>query len=647
MKPLSLATLSALLCASACSWHDGVSGLSFACASTAECVTGFRCITGICRPVDDAGQVTADGGGQVTGSWAATLSPGVHLAQVCSGPLLVSYVDAQGTAKPAPTDLVATVSSAGLGFYGDANCSGSPNPASGFTLPAGASSVPVYFLGPAGTYAVLVDGNALDAAAAAISLEEPSLSLNAAAASSALMGSCAGPFTVGLRGDSVDAGVARPAALNLTFTSSPPGLQTFASSQCAGSGSGTVALAAGATAATFYVRAPNAPGAVTLTLAHAPTSALPLSLSASAALTVFPLARAGRCALTGNNVTVSCAVSPAVLDTRHAFLLFQATADDARTGSGLVRCRLDTPSSVRCSRFDATTPTSVDITWQVFEHSGLTVEHKSVSCLDNVACSTAINHVDDLGQAWLFRSVSRTGNALDWNDYFTASFVNKNSVRIDNSHSMFPAADLDLQVVQWPGTTVAHEQRAGPGVGFNSVTITGLPTGDGGSVAVLLQHDFALTDAGTGSPCTRHLRAELLTATPGSVRFSRGDGVPMACRVDPIHSLAFDLIDFGALATVQQVTVSMPQGTFTQTATLARPVDTARAFVFASNQSIMGQGGGEISASALGSLMGEASSLHEWNLPTDGGRFASSLQLTRGTAQGSGKWTSFVVEVSP
>ena len=103
--------------------------------------------------------------------------------------------------------------------------------------------------------------------------------------------------------------------------------------------------------------------------------------------------------------------------------------------------------------------------------------------------------------------------------------------------------------------------------------------------------------------------------------------------------IAHERLDFGSLATVQERTLTFLPGQTTQGPTITS-VDTTRTFVFASNQSVMGQGMGETDMPTT-SLPGEAA--FSFELPAT--PTATTLTVRRARSSATAVVTVYIVQV--
>jgi hypothetical protein len=143
------------------------------------------------------------------------------------------------------------------------------------------------------------------------------------------------------------------------------------------------------------------------------------------------------------------------------------------------------------------------------------------------------------------------------------------------------------------------------------------------------------TPDGIHDVCSLLVRASM--PSPTSIALSRGAG-DAGCAPLEFPLVAYERIDFGARAQVQQRTVSLRPGDLTMNVAIA-PVDLSRSVVFASGQSISGQGMGETD---LADPRLYSSALGSFELVS-----ATSVRVSRGLPSGAATFTFYVVELNP
>jgi hypothetical protein len=190
-----------------------------------------------------------------------------------------------------------------------------------------------------------------------------------------------------------------------------------------------------------------------------------------------------------------------------------------------------------------------------------------------------------------------------------------------------------LQVVEADGIQVTRGTGAMFGTNTQAV-YTGQPAVNPASSALLFT--YRVSNAGSANLCDRVLQGELSSST--GVSFSRGAGATTGCTTAVIDEISWQRIDFGALAKVQAVPVSLSPFQTTSTFTISA-VDETRTVAFASGQAMNGQGGGE-SDFAGDDLLGASLGAFEFDSST-------LLRISRDTTESRAKWTTYVVQFEP
>ena len=122
-----------------------------------------------------------------------------------------------------------------------------------------------------------------------------------------------------------------------------------------------------------------------------------------------------------------------------------------------------------------------------------------------------------------------------------------------------------------------------------------------------------------------------------SVAFSRGDGAAAGCTGANVEAIAWERVDFGARASVQEVQV--PLGTGGVLTLPVTPFDPNRAFALAGGIGKSGYGAGEGRYAGSG-VIGEMSALLELAPP-------STLKVLRDSSFDRAQFTGYVVQVNP
>jgi hypothetical protein len=151
---------------------------------------------------------------------------------------------------------------------------------------------------------------------------------------------------------------------------------------------------------------------------------------------------------------------------------------------------------------------------------------------------------------------------------------------------MLNCGGFDLQVVEWEGVTVERGEVPGGMAAMTTSAVVSLPQAMRPVVALQAQtsRDVAV------NICNLMVRARMRSASELEVTRSAGDP---GCATEPIERIAYERIDFGNRAMVHQASATFTPGTTEVVVPLPMPFDPQRSFLWASNHSTMGQGGGE------------------------------------------------------
>ncbi|MGQ0504412.1 MAG: hypothetical protein ACT4TC_03765 [Myxococcaceae bacterium] len=427
-------------------------------------------------------------------------------------------------------------------------------------------------------------------------------------------GACSGQVYVQLH--DVYGNVVRPnAGVSLTLSGSP-GVALFSDACMSPTASATVT--AGDDVATFYFRAAKGGAAAV----RAGASGIDTAVQSN---TVLPAVRTGACTLATPKNMVVCPVVPPQRDISRTLLLFQATSTGSAVSETSVRCRLTSPNEILCDR--AAIETTVNISWQTAElGTGLRVQHLEASCAGKSAEMVSIQPVT-LSKTFVLYSQYAVDLDYTSENFVSAQLASATSVELRASSPCPLQQRAAIQVVEMEGITVTRGETP-PMTGLTQ-TVANLPVATPGASVLLFSYR---TNAGSTVMCDRMVRGELTSAT--ALGFARGHGV--TCTASTVDAIAWQRIDFGGQASTQQVTSSVGAGVLVTSSAIA-VVDPTRTLVFAGNQAQSGQGGGEGSFAANDTL-GEMLGFHAL---TDG----QTLRISRGTSQGSARWTSFVVQL--
>jgi hypothetical protein len=307
-------------------------------------------------------------------------------------------------------------------------------------------------------------------------------------------------------------------------------------------------------------------------------------------------------------------------------LIFQALSAGPYQ-DGMIRCRLPSTGGPTCVRRSGSTSASVH--WQVVEiPSGMRVVHTtSVSpCPANVTLLTPV----DPAKTFLLRSTASTTFPSDGGDAPVCTLTGPTGVKLSRSG----CGSLDLQAVEWTGVSVIRGSLdGGLDAGIALGSLTGLPPASP-SRAVMAQSGMDIN----GPTRTCSMMARSFMPGPSEVQFSRGLG-DGGCATEAADFIAYERLDFGSLASVQELHLTFLPGETMQVPVISS-VDTTRTFVFASNQSAMGQGMGETNTPEP-SLPAEAAfSLELPKTPT-----ATTLTVKRARSSSTAVVTVYIVQV--
>jgi hypothetical protein len=364
------------------------------------------------------------------------------------------------------------------------------------------------------------------------------------------------------------------------------------------------------------------------------SAAAPGFLTASQNETLLPVVRSGVCTLPAGAGTVTCPISPAQLDRSKTLLLFQASSNDPDPDTASLACSLSAQDAFTCRRndFDDGGEPTVRIVWQTAElASGLKVQHLQGSCRGTPMTEVDIQPVASLGSSFVLVSSEQDGSTQGEDDFYTASFSTVDHVDFQFSVNCQSTWHVAFQVVELSGTRVTRgltESMVG-----SQLVVSNLEAVDLASTALLFT--YRVSGVTTLGICDRILRGEL--TSPTSITFSRGAGAE-GCAGAIIDSISWERIDFGERARAQHVPVTMDAATQSVSLPITA-VDPTRTLVFAGGQSQSGQAGGETSY-ATDEVIGAALGWHSLTSPT-------VLEVSRGAAAGTAKWSSTVLQLEP
>lgn len=631
----------------------GVDTTRFACGTNDDCIAGFECrdvgsgkecvrLGGDAGPGGGSGGGTgggvgggSGGGGVLASKLGFSSAPQTVLAATCSAALSVQTLDALDVPTNVNSDTPLTITfdagvDAGVvAFFSAAGCVGSPTTI--VTVPAGSSTTSFFARvdGP-GLVDVTVSDSPLGTASQVLTVVTPpdSLAFTSMVPNPVRGGTCL-PMTLEARAG----GVAAPVAMNtmVALTVMPMGnVQFFSDSSCNQS-IVTTTIAANTSLTSFFIKVLTG-GAGTVT-ATAPFATANLNVN------VTPMVRRGSCDFgtsqplsdggTQSATFVQCNVSPAITNLGATMLLTQATSTitAGENGTGLVRCRMGSNTSLQCVRRHDADPTQLH--YQLVEiPTGLRTQR-----LQNTAgCGPTftLNPAVDPTKTFILKSSVEPVGTFDDEETPVVELSSPTLV------SVSPATcnSIEIQVIEWDGVTVERQAFDGglPDGGLTR-TVNMLPNG-GTSRAVISQ-------SGTTEDSNRQVCGTLVRASvqnPTQVDFSRavGDG---GCVAPELERLYFERIAFGNKAKVDEYTTTLVPGRASIPVSLNAPVDMSRTIVFASSQSAGGQGSGETDEGSTG------------NAGTGSARFvllnATTVQVTRADSSSTAVFTFYVAELNP
>lgn len=396
-------------------------------------------------------------------------------------------------------------------------------------------------------------------------------------------------------------------------------------------------LAAGTSSTAVFLK-PLTAGRVTVT-ARAPFGA------ATQTLTVAPIVRRSVCALPAAGpplpdggpgapgTSKTCTFSPPIERLEQAVLVTQTLVPPLLLiGSGQVTCRLASTSTIECERRQDSD--EVTVYFQVAElQAGSRTVRTAGTCallspLDGGIATAQLDGGAEASKAFLFKSAASASNFYDDDDGPLVLQVAADVVTV----APFGGICVHAQLVELEGVTVDRGIVDGGATGFSS-TLAGLPA-VGPNTALLTQ---TLTPDAVSDVCSVMVRGAI--ASPTSLSFSRALGrADAGCPLTPMPPVFFERVDFGSRGTVQQLDAVLEAGAASVGVTI-RPVDLSRTLVFASSQTVAGQGAGE--TSTLGPRL-YTSATAIFNLTG-----STTVSVQRGETTGAAAFTFSVVELTP
>jgi hypothetical protein len=347
---------------------------------------------------------------------------------------------------------------------------------------------------------------------------------------------------------------------------------------------------------------------------------------------ILPTVRRGSCTIGAGTTAVTCSINPPQSDLTRTFMVFQAVpGTDDTPNSSNVRCRLTSTSTIACSR-KGTDLVDASVAWQTVElPGGITVQHVDAACTGTeTTLSVPISAVSSTADTFVLLGHEEPGTSQDEDDMATVELTSPTNVNVTLMGGC--GWDISLQVVELPGISVTAG-RTLIAANSSSGSATGLLPAGLGSTIVL--HSNQLTVTSATATCDRAVRGRVASDT--SLLFTRGEGSTSAVCSATAATVAFQRIDFGSLATVQGPEIVMSPGGLIGNVTLSAAVDPTRTIVLSGGQAFAGQAVGETDYEA-NDVIGEAVALHQLTSTTN-------LRVTRGSANGSARFSSFVIQI--
>jgi hypothetical protein len=424
-----------------------------------------------------------------------------------------------------------------------------------------------------------------------------------------------------------------PATDALTLTLSANALAEFFSDSNCTAAITTVALPAGAGAASFYFKGfaggINAAASLTLTAEATP------ALSATQTEFINPTVRTGSCTIAGTADNVNCTISLALGSVNRAFMVFQATNAAGDAGGANARCYVNSTSQVKCERGD-NNGGAMTIAWSVAEFpAGVNVQRQQIDCSADTtnANLSAVN----LNSTFLLFSSRRDDAGQGTSVPRLVELKSSTLAEIRKTGGCHATDANSIQAVDYTGAAVQRGLTTTMVSGDTSEDVTLSPSVDPARSIVL----FSYLNDGSGNPiCNRSLRGELINSG-ATLRFSRAEGnAANNCANSNFSAISWEVVQFPAGTVVQQVAVPMAAASSSAVVTLPAQVDPSRTLVLMGSQMSSGQAGGEGRYSS-GEIAGEMRARAALN-PA-----GTTLTLLRDSANASANFTVYVVQLKP
>ncbi|WP_224245760.1 hypothetical protein [Hyalangium gracile] len=549
----------------------------------------------------------------------------------CSAQVVVETRDAMGSPAPVnsatPLFLVSQGDS-GFNFFSDSACQ---TVTTQVTVPAGNSRAAFYFRSTVAQFARVVVGTPSGLSPAfqdeTILPGSPAVLVFRSPPQTLLTGACS--FRVELEArDAFGNASAFSSQTPVSLVTQPSsGLSFFSNASCV-TAITQASFAAGTSRAFFYFKG-NTGGTMVLMASASGVTA------ASQSETILPMVRTGTCTMSSTTRTLTCPISPAQVDISKTLMIFQATSDLGSPAAANVRCSLTSPTAITCYR--NTAEGTVRIRWQTAERSsGLKVQHLEASCAGENIIYLPIQPVASFQRTFLLVSAEKGGVSQDADDFYVARLADLDEVELefDSDYTCSPTWTASVQVVELASVNVTRGETLQM-QGTQQIVSNLTPVNPASTV---LLFTFNADESSGSGMCDLVVRGALNPNNPTtSLLFTRSAG-DSTCTETDIESISWERIDFGTSARAQHVGVEMlPETTTTSVPITA--VDVTRTLTFAGGQWQSGQGGGE-SDYQDDDILGEAVGLHSLTSPT-------TLEVTRGSGNGTTRWTSTVLQLEP
>ncbi|HYI02376.1 putative metal-binding motif-containing protein [Hyalangium sp.] len=558
--------------------------------------------------------------------WRFTTPARTVMAGSCSSLIRVQSSDPSNSAAPVAMDTTVNLGQSGtpadpqFRFYSGASCS---TVVTSVTVPSNQSAVLLFFKAEKARTVTLTASGTLTSATQDHTVTPGSMAVLAFSASTPpqtlLAGTCA-MRTVQSQdafGNFVSTGVTADLSASATT-------EFFSDAGCT-TPTTEVTIAAGNSSANFYFK--GLTGGINATAPLTLTASAPGLTSATQTESIIPTVRTGTCIL--DDVSVTCPITPALLDVHKAFLTFQATSTHARSDRGNVRCFLDGGTQVRCERFDNNA--TVNIRWSAAEFpSGVAVQHHATNCSGDIT-PVPLFATTPSG-TFLLLSSQRDINNMGSGVYRLVEMKSSTLAEIRKLGGCGVTDNNHLQAVSYSGSQLQRGVTSLASGATNTEVTLASPVALDRSI-VLYSY---INDGTSARICERALRGELIN-NGATVRFSRGEGDTVNCAGSNFGEISWEVVTFPVGTVVQQVTQQLTGAT--ASVPLTTPVDLSRTLVFGGGQWSSGQLHGE-GRYASGELINEMRALAVLSNN-------STLLFYRESFINTATFTAYVVQFKP